>query len=151
MVKPLLFLAAIFFVNFLARIILSPLMPVIEADLKVDHGQAGILFLLISVGYFIALMASGYVSSRLKHKYTIVLSSVTVGLALLATAFSPGLDGVRLGILVMGMAAGLYFPSGMATITSLFRSQHWGKAIAVHELAPNLAFAAAPLLSEMLL
>ncbi len=151
MIGPLLFLAAIFFVNFLARIILSPLMPVIEGDLKLDHGQAGILFLLISVGYFIALMASGYVSSRLKHKYTIVVSSAAVGLALLATAYSPGLGGVRLGILVMGMAAGLYFPSGMATITSLFRSQHWGKAIAVHELAPNLAFASAPLLSEMLL
>ncbi len=151
MMGPLSFLAAIFFVNFLARIILSPLMPVIEGDLKLDHGQAGILFLLISMGYFVAVMASGHVSSRLGHRSTIIWSAVAVGFAFLATAFSPGLWGVRLGILIMGMAAGLYFPSGMATITSLFRSQHWGKAIAVHELAPNLAFAAAPLLSGMLL
>ena len=151
MIGPLLFLAAIFFVNFLARIILSPMMPVIEGDLKLDHGQAGILFLLISMGYFVALLASGYVSSRLRHKNTIVFSSLAVGLALLATAFSPSLWGVRFGILIMGMAAGFYFPSGMATITSLFRSQHWGKAIAVHELAPNLALAVAPLLSELLL
>ena len=151
MIGPLLFLAAIFFVNFLARIMLSPMMPVIEGDLKLNHGQAGILFLLISMGYFVALLASGYVSSRLRHKNTIVFSSVAVGLALLATAFSPSLWGVRFGILIMGMAAGFYFPSGMATITSLFRSQHWGKAIAVHELAPNLALAVAPLLSELLL
>ena len=151
MIGPLLFLAAIFFVNFLARIMLSPMMPVIEGDLKLDHGQAGILFLLISLGYFVALLASGYVSSRLRHRNTIVLSSVAVGLALVATAFSPSLGGVRFGMLIMGMAAGFYFPSGMATITSLFRSQHWGKAIAVHELAPNLALAVAPLLSELLL
>ncbi len=151
MIGTLLFLTAIFFVNFLARIVLSPLMPVIESGLKLDHGQAGGLFLFIASGYFVSLMASGYVSSRLKHKQTIVLSTAAVGLALLATAFSSGLWGLRLGVLIMGMAAGLYIPSGIATITALFRTQDWGKAIAVHELAPNLAFAGAPLLSDLFL
>jgi MFS transporter, NNP family, nitrate/nitrite transporter len=126
-------------------------MPFIEVDLGLDHGQAGTLFLFIALGYFIALMASGYFSSRLKHRNTIVLSAVTLGLAFLATSLSHSVCGLRLGVLVMGMAAGLYFPSGMATITSLFQSQHWGKAIAVHELAPNLALVTAPLLSEILL
>jgi MFS transporter, NNP family, nitrate/nitrite transporter len=148
---PLLFLTAIFFVNFIARIVLSPLMPVIEAELKLDHGQAGTLFLLIALGYFVALMASGVVSSRLGHKRTIVLSAVAVGIALLATAFSHDPWGIRLGMLIMGMAAGLYLPSGIATITQLFHFQHWGRAIAVHELAPNLAFTGAPLLVDMLL
>jgi MFS transporter, NNP family, nitrate/nitrite transporter len=151
MIGTLLFLTAIFFVNFIARIVLSPLMPVIESDLKLDHGQAGVLFLLIASGYFVSLMASGYISSRLRHKHTIALSAVAVGVALLATAFTSSVWGVRLGLLIMGMAAGLYLPSGIATITALFRSQHWGKAIAVHELAPNLAFAGAPVLSDMLL
>jgi MFS transporter, NNP family, nitrate/nitrite transporter len=151
MIGTLLFLTAIFFVNFIARIVLSPLMPVIEADLKLDHAQAGILFLLIASGYFVTLMASGYLSSRLGHKHTIALSSAAVGIALVATAFSPSLWGVHLGLLIMGMAAGLYLPSGIAIITASFRSQHWGRAIAVHELAPTLAFAVAPLLSDLFL
>jgi NNP family nitrate/nitrite transporter-like MFS transporter len=46
------------------------------------------------------------------------------------------------------MGAGLYFPSGMATLTATIDSRHWGKAIAIHELAPNLSFVAAPLISE---
>jgi NNP family nitrate/nitrite transporter-like MFS transporter len=49
------------------------------------------------------------------------------------------------------MAAGLYLPSGIATITGLVNPKDWGKAIAIHELAPNLGFVAAPLLSEVLL
>jgi NNP family nitrate/nitrite transporter-like MFS transporter len=151
MMGPLIFLTAIFFVNFIARIILSPLMPVVEADLNLDHGQAGVLFLLIALGYFLALLASGYVSSRLTHRNTIVLSAIAVGAAFLSTSFSHSLWGIRLGLLAVGMAAGLYFPSAMATITSLFHSQHWGRAIAVHEVAPNLALVAAPLLSELLL
>ena len=39
-------------------------------------------------------------------------------------------------------------PSGMAMLTSSIPSQRWGKAIAIHELAPNFGFVAAPLISE---
>ena len=61
---PIIFLTAIFFLNFLARIVLAPLMPVIEADLGLDHAEAGSLFLLISAGYFVSLLGSGFLSSR---------------------------------------------------------------------------------------
>ncbi|UCF90452.1 MAG: MFS transporter [Desulfobacterales bacterium] len=147
----LLILTSIFFVNFIARIILAPLLPKVEVDLGLTHGAAGSQFLLISLGYFIALLGSGLVASRLTHKRTIVLSSVALGMALLGTSFGRGLWGMRLGLLALGMGAGLYLPSGLATITSLFSTRQWGKAIAVHELAPNLSFVAAPLVSEAIM
>jgi NNP family nitrate/nitrite transporter-like MFS transporter len=49
------------------------------------------------------------------------------------------------------MAAGLYLQSGIATITGLVSSRDWGKAIGIHEVAPNLGFFAAPFLAEALL
>jgi NNP family nitrate/nitrite transporter-like MFS transporter len=49
------------------------------------------------------------------------------------------------------VAAGFYLPSGIATVTELVSPEHWGKAIAIHELAPNLGFVTAPLLAEALL
>jgi NNP family nitrate/nitrite transporter-like MFS transporter len=49
------------------------------------------------------------------------------------------------------MAAGLYIPSGMATITGIVSSRDLGKAIGIHELAPNLSFIIAPLIAEILL
>jgi len=42
-------------------------------------------------------------------------------------------------------------PSGIALLTELVIQRHWGKAMAIHELAPNLAFVTAPLLVEALL
>ena len=51
----------------------------------------------------------------------------------------------------LGMAAGLYLPSGIATLTTLVDMRHWGKAIAIHELAPNLSFVTAPLVAEAIL
>ncbi len=148
---PLLFLVGIFLLNFLARVILAPLMPTIEKGLKVGHGEAGSLFFLISLGYCIGLLTSGFISSRLNHRRTIILSSMAVGGALVVVSISQSLWGIRFGLILLGMAAGLYLPSGIATVTELVRPEHWGKAIAIHELAPNLAFVAAPLLAEALL
>ena len=148
---PLLFLTAIFFLNFISRIIFAPLMPSIEKDLGISHGEAGSLFLLISFGYFITLLGSGFISSRLKHRRTIIHSATVVGVALLIVSQINNLWGIRLGLLLLGMAAGIYMPSGIATLTSLINFRHWGKAIAIHELAPNMSFVAAPLLTEALL
>ncbi len=150
-IGPLLFLVGVFFLNFLGRIVLSPLMPNIEKDLKIGHDEAGSLFLVISVGYCGGLLFSGFISSRLSHRKTIFLSSLAVGLALIMISASPNLWAIRGSLVILGVAAGFYLPSGMATITELVSPESWGKAIAVHELAPNLGFVMAPLLAEALL
>jgi NNP family nitrate/nitrite transporter-like MFS transporter len=49
------------------------------------------------------------------------------------------------------MAAGLYLPSGIATLTEMVNPKDWGKAISIHELAPNVSYVVAPLIAEMLL
>jgi NNP family nitrate/nitrite transporter-like MFS transporter len=148
---PLLFLALIFFLNFMARIILAPLMPTIEKDLGISHGEAGSLFLLISLGYLISLLGAGFFSSRLNHRRTIILSTTAVGIALMGVSFGKSLWGIRFALLILGLAAGIYLPSGIATLTSLIGSRHWGKALGIHEMAPALSFVAAPLVSEALL
>ena len=148
---PLLLLTSIFFITFISRIVLAPLMPQVKADLALSHTEAGSLFLLISLGYFTTLLASGLISSRLTHKKTIMFSSISVGFALLITSLSRDVWSMRLGLILLGMAAGPYMPSGMATLTTLFKFRHWGKALAIHELAPNLSFVLAPLVAEVVL
>ncbi|MGD2186294.1 MAG: MFS transporter [Desulfobacterales bacterium] len=144
----LLILTSIFFINFVSRITPAPLAPKIEIDLNLSHADAGALFLAISLGYFITLSGSGLVSSRLNHKRTIIISNTALGFALIGTSFCSGPWTIRLGLFIVGMTAGLYLPSGIATLTSLIPSHHWGKGLAVHEAAPNLSFIAAPLICE---
>jgi NNP family nitrate/nitrite transporter-like MFS transporter len=148
---PLLILTSIFFFNFVSRIIPAPLIPRIEMDLNLTHAGAGTLFFMISVGYFITLIGSGFVSSRFNHKQTIVISNTALGFALIGTSFCTGLWSMRLGLFAVGMAAGLYLPSAIVSLTALIPSRHWGKALAVHDIAPNLSFVAAPLICEVLL
>jgi MFS transporter, NNP family, nitrate/nitrite transporter len=148
---PVVFLVFIFFVNFIARVILSPLLPTIEKELGISHGEAGSFFFLISAGYVIALLGSGFLASRSSHKITIVISSAGVGLMLLWISCAGSLATMCVGLFGLGMAAGLSIPSAVATITSLIERPNWGKAIAVHELAPNLAFFAGPFVAELFL
>jgi NNP family nitrate/nitrite transporter-like MFS transporter len=147
----MLYLTAVFYLNFTARIFLSPVLPAIESDLNIGHAEAGSLFFFISAGYFPGILASGLVSSRLTHRWTIILSSLVLGGSLLAVSVGHSLLWIRWGLIVLGLSAGLYLPSAIATITDVVSSRHWGRAIAIHELAPILAFITAPLLAEMLM
>lgn len=126
-------------------------MPRVKSDLSLSHAEAGSLFFLISLGYFTTLLASGFISSRLTHRKTIMFSSIALGIALFSTSLSTGIWGMRLGLIALGMAAGPYMPSAFAILTTLFKTLHWGKALAIHELAPNLSFVLAPVVAEIVL
>jgi len=149
--SPILLIASIFFLNFTCRIIVAPLLPIIEKDLGFSHGDAGSLFLFLSIGYFISLLGSGHISSRITHKKTIAVSAIAVGTALSLMSFSKSLFAMRFCVFLLGISAGTYLPSGISTVTSLVNPKHWGKAVAIHEIAPNLSFVLTPLLAEMLL
>ena len=149
--SPILLIASIFFLNFTCRIIVAPLLPIIEKDLGFSHGDAGSLFLFLSIGYFISLLGSGHISSRITHRKTIAISAIAVGTALSLISFSKSLFAMQFCVFLLGISAGTYLPSGISTVTSLVNPKHWGKAVAIHEIAPNLSFVLTPLLAEMLL
>ena len=149
--RPVYLLVVIFLLNFISRIILSPLLPTIEKELKISHSQAGFFFFLTSGGYLVGLLTSGLLASRKSHRWTIIVASAGVGCSMLTVAFAAQLSLMRGALFAVGFAAGLYMPSAIATITSLVDRAHWGKAIAVHELAPNLAFFVSPFIAEIFL
>ena len=125
---PILLLTNIFFLNFLSRIIFAPLLPRIQKDLTLSHVEAASLFLFITIGYSISLLGSGFISKRLRHRKTIVLSATAVGISLTGVALCDGVWTIRGGLLVLGLAAGLYLPSGIASLTALVSDQALGKS-----------------------
>jgi NNP family nitrate/nitrite transporter-like MFS transporter len=148
---PVVFLTTIFYLNFTSRVMFSPLLPVLEREMGLGHGEAGSLFFLLQIGYCVGLLGSGFVAWRLNHRRTILLSTLALGVVLLILSQVTSIAGIRAGLVVLGALAGLYLPSGIATLTGEIPQEHWGKALAVHELAPNLGYISAPLLAEALL
>jgi MFS transporter, NNP family, nitrate/nitrite transporter len=146
-----LFVGWLFFLGFVTRVMFAPLMPAIEEDLGISHAQAGSLFLMMSLGYMVAPLCSGLISSRINHRGTLSLSAWMVGLALIPISFVESLWLIRLLLMVIGLAAGIHLPSAIATITAEIQKSDWGKALSIHQAAPPLSFVSAPLIAVLLL
>ena len=148
---PILFLTGVFFLSFVSRVIFSPLMPAIENQMGITHAQAGSLFLVLSIGFFASMTGSGLVSSRLTHRHTIVLSSGLLGAALILFSIEGSLTTLRVNMFLLGAATGLYTPSGIAILSALVSRRDIGKAMGIHNSAPNLSYIVAPLLCHAFL
>ena len=145
------FLTGMFFLNIVSRLMLGPLLPIVEEEFGFRHGAAGSLYFFIAVGYCAGLYLSGYLAWWFNHRVTIAISSIMLGSALLLIYWTPSLSGMRVALTLLGVGSGLYLPSGIAALTENTREVAWGKALAIHELGPNLGYICAPLLTEVLL
>ena len=146
---PVLLLTVIFFVHFLARQITGPLLPAMEGDLGLSHTQSGLFLLLMGIGFFFSQIGAAAIAGRWGYRWCILVSlgGSAFATALVGSAASVWLLGV--GFLGLGMTGGLYVPAGIALITVLVRPRDWGKAMGIHELAPNLALISVPFLATL--
>ncbi len=146
-----LLLVWVFFMTFVARTILSPLLLEVEVALEITRAQGGALFLFISVGLMGTMLLSGVFLQRIEHHTAIAASGVLAAAGLLILSASGSVLPFRVGLFVIGAGAGLYLPSGMTTLTDVVHYRQWGRAIALHELGPIFGLAAAPFLAELAL
>lgn len=141
---PVLLLTLIFFINFVARQIVGPLLPAIEVELGLSHSQSGLFLLFMGTGFFIGQILAVFLSGRWGYRRCIFISIFGMAVAVLMIGLLHGIWSLYLGFLVLGLTSGLYVPAGIALITVLIKSKDWGKAMGIHEVAPNLALILAP-------
>jgi NNP family nitrate/nitrite transporter-like MFS transporter len=149
--RSVLILVSVYYLSFLCRLVFAPLLPIIEGEFGLGHGEAGSLFLFLTGGYGVGLLGSTFVSSWMNHRRTIFLSAVAVGGSMLALSRSPTISHIRGSLFLVGISSGLYFPSGIGILTEIVDRAHWGKAMALHEFAPTTAMITAPMIVELLL
>lgn len=147
----LLLVTGMFFLNFTARLLFAPLLPAMQEDMGLTHAQAGRLLLSFSVGYGVMLFFAGQVYSRLPHRKVVSYSVLFMGACMVLVGLAPTKTIMYVAIVLFGMMGGLYLPSGLATLTSLIAPKHYGRTMAIHELAPNFSFILTPLIAEALL
>jgi len=144
-------LAWLFYLGFVSRVLFAPLMPKIEKDLGIGHGEAGVLFLMLSLGYLLAPICSGFISSKINHLGTLKFSAFLVAAALIPCSFIQSMWGLGFWLMVVGFAGSMHLPSAITTITAEIQKSDWGKGLSVHQCAPPLSFISAPLIAAFLL
>ena len=135
---------SLWYINFSAKSISSPLMPLIEDDLAISHAMAGVLFFCFWAGNTISVFYAGFMSLKIGYKRSILLSfyGMTVTFILLWFASSYMLFAVF--VFLLGLASGLYLPCGIPLVTAVFSRENWGKAISFHETAAGFGMLTVP-------
>ncbi|MBN1662367.1 MAG: MFS transporter [Deltaproteobacteria bacterium] len=147
----LLFLWTVWFVSFTARMIFSPILPLMEDEFHISHTGAGAIFLFISGGYGLSVFSTGIYGGRFGYKRSIVFSLVLCALVFLLIPFTGSIIVLYAFSLIFGIATGIYLPCVIPLITDYFSENHWGKSIAIHDSAAPIGIFCAPFLALVLL
>jgi NNP family nitrate/nitrite transporter-like MFS transporter len=131
--------------------VISPFLPIIEDELVISHGVAGSIFSYVSAGYTVSLFLSGLVSSRIGYKRSIGLGFAILAISFFCLKFANGYGLIAVVAFFIGLGAGTYLPSSIPLLTSIFRRESWGKAIALHQTGAPFGFFSMPILAAVAL
>jgi MFS family permease len=113
---------------------------------------AFVLGAVLTAGYApfgLGALPGGVLADAYGSKHLIVACLVGMGVSFLALAVSPSLLAVAFALLVWGVAASVYHPSGLALISKGVDER--GSAFAYHGMAGNVGIAVGPLVTAILL
>ncbi|MEU6754315.1 MFS transporter [Spirillospora sp. NPDC046719] len=136
-------------VSFMGIGLVDPILPAISADLHASPSQVTLLFTSYLVVTAVAMLVTGFVSSRIGAKRTLIagLVLIVVFSALAGTSGSiSGIIGFRAG---WGLGNALFIATSLAVIVAS-ASGGLGGAIIAYESALGLGIAVGPLLGGLL-
>ncbi len=147
----LFFLWFLWFINFSIRIAFSPILPLVEDEFSISHGKASSIFIFLSAGYGVGVLASGLFSGRVGYKRSIITSLLLLSIATFLIPFVYNFSLLYLFSFLLGFSVGIYLPAAIPLITEYYSEKQWGKAISIHDTGASAAIFATPLISIFLL
>lgn len=132
------------------RLVLSPTLPQVKADLGITSAEAGVAFTLMWGLYAMLQYPSGRLSDALSRKTLLNggLALVVLGFAALAAA--PSYLLFLGGAAVVGLGAGLYPTAARALVSDLYTAKR-GRAFGLHTASGDLGGVAAAGLAVVVL
>lgn len=142
---------SLWYINFSAKSITSPLMPLIEDEFAITHAKAGVLFFCFWVGNTISVFYAGFLSLKIGYKRSILLSFYGMTVSFILLRFASSYMMFAAIAFLLGIASGIYLPCGIPMLTAIFSKDHWGKAISFHETAAGFSMLTVPFVVTFLI
>lgn len=117
------------FIVFLTRFSISPILPLIENELNIMHSEAGLLMSSYLIAYAIMQIPAGMFSDRFGRKHIIILGLLLSSLANVFIGLSSSFISIVFCRFLTGLGAGTYFSASTSLISDSFPSGRRGKAI----------------------
>lgn len=136
--------------TFVGRNIFGPLLPSIIDDLAVTSGEAGVALTVMWISIGATQYPGGLLAEQLSYK-TVLVGSMAVLCAGFGVLIGTGTYlGFLLGLVVMGLGAGMFTPSSYAQIADLFEARR-GQAFGLYTSSVDVGTALAGGLATVVL
>jgi MFS family permease len=124
------------------------LLPTLLGDLqRAFHVSLLRLLAVANAMYFVYAVAAvwaGFLADRFGSGRMLVIAAAGCALSLLAVAAAPSFWVLALGLISLGLCAGVYHPSGLSLLSRGVASGERGRAMGIHGAGGNLGEAIAP-------
>ncbi|WP_433502246.1 MFS transporter [Pseudonocardia halophobica] len=136
-------------ISFMGIGLVDPILPALATQLHASHTQVELLFTSYLVVTAVAMLGTGWVSSRIGAKRTLVIGLALIVVFAAAAALAGGIGGIvgfRAG---WGLGNALFIATSLAVIVGS-ASGGFGGAIVLYETALGVGIASGPLLGGLL-
>ena len=136
------YLFTLYFILGGAETMMSPLFPLVKPDLNITESNLAAILASVSAGIASFNILGGISSRWLSDRAMVRASAVALAAGMALSAAAETFWVLIIGQTLLGVAFGIYFPPGLASVARLYRGAE-GKAIAVWGQAYSFGLAAA--------
>ena len=138
------YLFTLYFILGGAETMMSPLFPLVRPDLDITESNLAAILAAVSGGIASFNILGGISSRWLSNRALVRASAAALAAGMLMSAAAPSFWMLLIGQTLLGVAFGIYFPPGLASVARMYSGSE-GKAIAVWGQAYSFGLAAAAL------
>jgi predicted MFS family arabinose efflux permease len=103
-------------------------------------GVANVMYL----AFGIAAIPAGYLADRIGSRAMLLVAAGGCAVSLVLVAVAPTFPALAAGLVLLGLCAGIYHPSGLSLLSRRVASPERGRAIGIHGVGGNFGEALAP-------
>ena len=133
----------LFMVDFMSRVGVNSLFPVIQEDLGLTDSQVGMLGSVVLVGMAVFVLPISYIADRVSRKKTVIVLSIIWGLATLISATADDYTTLLIMRFFVGLGNSGYAAVSVSMISGWFSEAQRGKALSLYDTAMDLGVAVA--------
>src|SRR5881396_881577 len=121
--------------NYLDRFVLSSVLPSLQADLRVNDGDAGRIVTAFMIGYFVTSPFFGYLGDRLSRKWLIATGIFVWSLGTVLTGFAGGFTTLLCYRVMVGFGEASYATISPSLISDTFGPLKRNNALTIFYVA----------------
>lgn len=130
-----LLLYALFMADFIARLGVNSILPLIQKDLNLTDVQIGSLTSIVLLSMAVFVLPISFYGERTSRKYAITLSALVWGIGSLLSGMASNFSLLFASRFAVGLGNSAYAPLSNSLLTSMYEKSKWGKKIGLYNTA----------------